>query len=114
MPPVQTSKVRLRTETLSTGIRCTQIALRGQPGCRAHTTANHRERNADKRQIITKMDALAVASTLGQTMYEFRTRAMPPLQAQAIFDAVATRLEQLIEAEAGSVGSPAVPANNSN
>jgi len=117
MPCVQTSKVRLCTETLSTGVRCTQIALRGQPWCRAHSSANHRERNADARQIITmisKMDTFSVANMLGQTMYEFRTRAIPPLQAQAIFDAATTRLEQLIEAEARSAGMPARAANNSN
>ena len=105
MPPVQTSKVRLCTETLPTGVRCTQIALRGQPWCRAHSTANHRERNTDTRQIIamiSKMDAFAVANMLGQTIYDFRTRTIPPFHAQAIFDAATTRLEQLIESEARS------------
>ena len=30
------SHIRLCTEILPTGVQCTQIALRGQPWCRAH------------------------------------------------------------------------------
>lgn len=97
------SKVRLCTEILSTGNRCTQIALRGKPRCRMHANAGQRERNADARQhvaLIAAMDMFSLAITLGGTVSLLRSGEIPPLHAQAIFDAAIARLEQLIEEQA--------------
>ena len=94
------SEVRLCTEILSTGTRCTQIALRGKPWCRMHADAGQRERNADARQhvaLIAAMDMFALAITLGGTVRSLRSGEIPPLHAQAIFDAAIARLERLIE-----------------
>jgi len=93
------SQIRLCTEILPTGVQCTQIALRGQPWCRAHSTPNQRERNADTRRLlamIANADLFSVAIILGNTIHELRTRIIPPLHAETIFDAAAARLDQLI------------------
>jgi hypothetical protein len=96
-------KARLCTEILSAGTQCTQFALRGQPWCRSHAASSQRERNADARQLIAmirQMNVVTVACVLQNTVYELRTKVIPPLHAQAIFDAAASRLEHLIEEHA--------------
>lgn len=96
-------KARLCTEVLSFGAQCTQFALRGQPWCRAHSASNQRERNADARQLIAmirQMNVPSITRVLQNTVCELRTKDIPPLHAQAIFDAAASRLEQLSEEQA--------------
>ncbi len=107
------SQIRLCTEILPNGVQCTQIALLGQPWCRAHSTPNQRERNADTRKVlamIANADLFSVAIILGNTIHEFRTRVIPPLHAETIFEAAATRLDQLIVPPSG----PSRPAHNSS
>ena len=81
---------RLCAEVLSTGSRCKQFTLKGQHFCYAHADPMQRERNADARQliVISKMDVFAITLTLSNTVHELRTKVIPPLHAQAIFDAV--------------------------
>ena len=107
------SHIRLCTEILPTDVQCTQIALRGQPWCRAHSTPNQRERNADTRRVVAMIanaDLFSVAIILGNTIHEFRTRVIPPLHAETIFEAAATRLDQLIVPPS----RPVHPAHNSS
>ncbi len=90
--------VKLCSEILPTGSRCAQFALRGRSWCRAHATAIQRESNADARQLIEMirgMDMFTVGSTLCTILDALRKKLIPPLQAQAIFDAATIRLEQL-------------------
>jgi hypothetical protein len=92
--------VKLCSEILPTGSRCAQFALRGRAWCRAHATAIQRESNADARQLIEMirgMDTFTVSATLCTILDCLRKKLIPPLQAQAIFDAATIRLEQLAE-----------------
>ena len=93
---------RLCAEVLSTGSRCKQFALRGQHFCYAHADPMQRERNADARQLVAmieRAELFSVAVILANTVEELRAKTIPPLHAQAIFDAAAARLEQLQEQE---------------
>src|ERR1700741_3245004 len=99
MSPTQDSKIRLCADILPTGLRCRQIALKDQPWCHAHAQPGQRERNADGRQIIgmiPRMNLISVTIILANTVAELRSRLVPPRHAQAIFDAAAERLEQLM------------------
>ena len=62
--------------------------------------------------MIAKMDLFSVANVLGNTVQELRTRAIPPLHAEAIFEAAIIRLEHLMAAQLSSRPS-ADPAPNS-
>jgi len=111
--------VRLCTEILSTGSQCPQFALRGQPWCRAHADPHQRERNADAREIIARiqyMDIFSIACTLQNTVYELRAKLIPPLHAEAILEAATTRLEQMTRRSgSGAVGLlAAAPSDNSH
>ena len=91
--------LRLCAETLPTGSQCKGIALRNQPWCREHSTPERRERVADSSQIIAmigQMNMATVGCVLQNTVYELRTKVIPPLHAEAILTAANTRLEQLI------------------
>jgi len=91
--------VRLCTEILPTGSQCRQFALRGRPWCREHAEPRQRERTADSRRLVAGMpqaDLLTVVCIALNAVHEFRTRVMPPLHAEAILDAAATRIEELI------------------
>ena len=91
---------RICAETLASGSRCTQFARKGQPWCRNHSHPSQRERNADARQIvvmISKMDTFGVTLVLSNTLQELRGKLIPPIYAQTIFTAAATRLERLME-----------------
>jgi hypothetical protein len=110
---------RLCTEILSSGSRCRQFALKGQPFCYAHADPEQRVRNADARELIASipdMDLFTVALTLVNTLYELRAKLIPPLHAQAIFGAAATRLEDLHDQEVlvNSKQAVATPPANSN
>lgn len=113
--------VRLCTEILPTGSQCHQFALRGRPWCRSHAAPHQRERTADTRQIIFMaghMNVFAVACLLQNTLHELRTKVIPPLHAEAIFDAAVARLEHLKVDEARvmlalSERTAAAPADNS-
>ena len=90
--------LRLCAETLPTGSQCKGIALKNQPWCREHSTPERRERVADSRQIaatIGQMNMVTIGCLLQNTVYDLRTKAIPPLHAEALFDAATTRLEQL-------------------
>ena len=91
---------RLCTEILPTGSQCQQFALRGRPWCRAHAESHQRERIAHTRQImanIPPMDFFALAVTLLDTTFAVQHKYLPPLHAEAIFDAAVKRLDQLAE-----------------
>lgn len=63
------------------------FALRGRPWCRAHADPHQRERNADTREIIARiqyMNIFSIACTLQNTVYELRAKLIPPLQVEAI------------------------------
>jgi hypothetical protein len=109
--------VRLCAETLPTGSQCQQFALRGRPWCRAHAEPHQRERIADTRQIMSMarhMNVFAVACLLQNTLYELRTKVIPPLHAEAIFDAALARLEHLKVEEARVMLAHAERTDNSH
>jgi hypothetical protein len=115
----QSFTARLCTEILSSGSRCQQFALKGQPFCYAHADPEQRVRNADARELIASipyMDLFSVALTLVNTLYALRAKVIPPLHAQAIFGAAATRLEDLHDQQVLASRKPAVaaPPPNSN
>jgi hypothetical protein len=94
------SIVRLCAETLPDGSPCTQFAIRNQPWCRNHSFERRRQQNTVSRQIvdgIPHMDLRGVALTLWNTVFELRTRNLPPLHAYTIFDAALERLYELTE-----------------
>ena len=100
---------RLCTETLPTGSRCHQFALRGRPWCRAHAEPHRRERAADSRQLvdaIPRMDLLYTAGVLLNTVHELRAKVIPPLHAEAILDAAVGRLEELIMQQVQTLEQP--------
>jgi hypothetical protein len=109
--------VRLCPETLPTGSQCRQFALRGRHWCRAHAEPHQRERIADTRQIICMarhMNVFAVTCLLQSTLYELRTKVIPPLHAEAIFDAAVARLEHLKVEEARVMLAQAGRTDNSH
>jgi len=104
--------VKLCSEILPTGSRCAQFALRGRAWCHAHATAIQRESNADARQLIEMirgMDTFTVSATLCTILDSLRKKLIPPLQAQAIFDAATIRLEQLEQQSAPRRITPIEP-----
>ena len=112
------SKVRLCAEILPTGLQCRQIALKDKPWCHSHAGTAGRERNADGRQLvgmIANMDVFSVALVLANTVDELRGRQIPPGHAQAIFDAAAARLDQLLHPRSvpQPPPGPAIRDNNS-
>ena len=91
--------LRLCAETLPAGSQCKGIALKNQPWCREHSTPERRERLADSRQIaatIGQMNMVTIGCLLQNTVYDLRTKAIPPLHAEAILNAATARLEQLM------------------
>ena len=109
------SKVRLCAETLSTGNRCTQFALRNQPWCRNHADPNHRERNEAARQLIAAipgMDLFDIAGLLGNTIFELQRKFIPPRHARAVFDASLTRLDHLLLEISAASAPQQVPTAN--
>jgi len=120
------SKVRLCAQILPTGSQCKQFALRSRPWCQVHDNSRQRERAAHASELVAKfpsMDLFGAAVTLLDTTFEVQHKRLSPLHAYAIFEAAATRLDQLAEeayiareqariaAEQATRRQPAAPVN---
>ena len=106
------SKVRLCFEIMPTGKQCQQFALKKSPWCREHSTAKQRERLADSRQLIgmiSGMNLYSVVNVFANIVEEYRERLIPPLQAQAIVDAILNRLDELMGYSHPVQSSPSSP-----
>ncbi|MBV8632285.1 MAG: hypothetical protein JOZ83_15260 [Silvibacterium sp.] len=89
---------RYCAEILATGLQCTQFARKGQIWCRAHVDPRLREKNDETRQFIACVgvqDVSGVASALGKIACELRLKLITPVHAEAVLDAIETRLDQL-------------------
>jgi len=109
--------VRLCAEILPTGSRCRQFALKGRAWCRAHHEPYRRELTAHCRKRVAALadaDLFTVALMLANTLHGLRAKETPPLHAHAIFDAAATRLEQLLEEQALEALHRTSPAQSDN
>jgi len=94
------SKVRLCAQILPTGSQCKQFALRSRPWCQVHADSRQRERAAHAGEVVAKfpsMDLFGAAVTLLETTFEVQHKHLSPLHAYAIYEAAATRLDQLAE-----------------
>jgi hypothetical protein len=65
-------------------------ARKSQSWCRNHSDPGQRQRNADAREIVTmilKMDSFNVTLALCNTLNKLRSKLIPPLHAQTVFEA---------------------------
>jgi hypothetical protein len=88
---------KLCIQILPSGKTCARVALRDKPYCPAHRGADARERAAGTRFLvenIQQMDLLSLTALLCETLREYRARRIPPLHAEAVFDAALCRLEE--------------------
>lgn len=90
----------LCTQILPTGKTCARFALNGRPYCPAHRDPGIQQRVAYTRMLVESvpdMDHCSLALLLLETLQDLRAKLAPPLHAEAIFAAVARRLEELQE-----------------
>jgi hypothetical protein len=89
---------QLCTQTLPTGKTCARFALRGTPYCSAHREHSARQRTAHTLMLveaIPDMDPASLAALLLETLQDLRARLIPPLHAEAVFNAATLRFEEL-------------------
>jgi hypothetical protein len=81
-------------EILSTGSKCPRLLSEVGPGARAHADPHQRERNADTREIIARIQYMNIFTYrlhVQNTVYELRAQLIPPLHVEAILEAATTR-----------------------
>ena len=99
MPKIgKETMARLCTQTLPTGKTCARFALRGKLFCPAHRDHSVQQRTAHTTMLVEAipgMDSASLAALLLETLQDLRAKQIPPLHAEAVFEAATLRFEEL-------------------